>query len=521
MRTPSLLALVAVSLVGCHAVEDVEPGPKDCREDRCESAGSRDELLASLVGFNDPIAQFLRSAATERGTVAGNYRDIVDAVGTSIGCDASTERSFVVLSNQGYLPKPILTRCSDDAGAGSQFFVALAGTPEGLDPQTVHMTAWDTDAGVYRRYATAPSRSGETPGEMTVNVTPEFCLGCHGGPQHLTTWTPLMNEMTSPWAGWNATPGFSSELYDEFLDPAFAADPTFQEVTRDGLLTSAASFEPLVRTGVARVTGARLKQRAAAPDVDHALELLRPLYCDESINYVSEVHDSGELRTHALVDDALRSLFRSAGVDGSWSWLVDTRIHLMVPTGQEAPITQIPVRGESTIQVELGLVSRGVLDPRDALRVRALDWKHPVQSELRCGLFREASDRIHAGALDAAISTRAATTTAELVPLVFDEVMTLSVNGERTSLRPAPGAAYDLLQIPDASDPAALAAFRSGAWTGFQSTLGALGAAIDAHVTSYQAGAMRPVLVHERDRRACLAVAQNPTAPIFSDVDCP
>jgi len=49
MRPPSLLSLVAVSLVNCNAVEEVDDGPPDCREDRCSSAGTRDELLASLV----------------------------------------------------------------------------------------------------------------------------------------------------------------------------------------------------------------------------------------------------------------------------------------------------------------------------------------------------------------------------------------------------------------------------------------------------------------------------------------
>ncbi len=521
MRTPTLLATFAASLLGwaggCAGVDPIEETPPDCTGDRCSSAGTREELLASIDGFHDPVAELLRASATDRGTLAGTYRDVVDAVGNSLGCDATTEKSFVVLSNQNYLPKPILTRCSNNAADASQFFVALAGTEDGLNPRTVHMAAWDNDAGVYRRYATAPTDTGE----MAINVAPQFCLGCHGGPEKLGTWVPVMNEMTSPWSGWNASPGFSSELFDEFLDPKYAADPTYQEVTREGLLDSAASFEPIVRTGMARVTGARLKQRTAAPDVQRALELLRPLYCDESVNYVSEVHRSGELRSHALVDDALRSLYRSAGIDDGWPWMADTRIHLAAPTAQETPVTLIPVRGESTIQAELGLVSRGVLDPVDALRVRALDWKHPVQSELRCGLYRRASERIAAGVLDEAVASSGATTTADLVPLVFAEIMTVDVGAMRVSLRPPVGATYQLLQIPDGTDATARAALASGAWIGFQSTLVGLGDAIDAHVASFQGVVMRAALGAERDRRACLAVAQNPTAPIFSDVDCP
>jgi hypothetical protein len=287
-------------------------------------------------------------------------------------------------------------------------------------------------------------------------------------------------------------------------------------VTREGVLDSAASFEPIVRNGVARVTGARLKQRAAAPDAKLALELLRPLYCDESVNYVSEVHQSGELRSHAVVDDAFRSLYRSIAVDGPWSWLRDTRINLIAPTANESPVTLIPVRGESTLQVELGLVSRGALDPLDALRVRALDWKHPVQSSFRCNLFRQAADRIAAGGLDATIAASGATTTEDLLALVFDDIMTVTVGSTRVPL--APEAGFELLAIPDATAPGALEALGSGDWTPFQTTLVQLGDAIETHLTSFQTG--RSVLATERDRRACLALLQ-PTAPIYVGIECP
>jgi hypothetical protein len=159
-------------------------------------------------------------------------------------------------------------------------------------------------------------------------------------------------------------------MFDEFLGAHYADDETYAEVTRDGLLDSAAAFEPIVRAGIARVTGARMKQRTGAPDVQLALELARPLFCDESVNYVSEVHASGELRSHALVDDSLRSLYRTVAVDGGWTWLRDTRIELPVPGTGESPVTLIPVRGEATIAAELGLVARGVLDARTRARDR-------------------------------------------------------------------------------------------------------------------------------------------------------
>ena len=482
-RLVSLVPLV----LGCAAEPVDEPPPRDCTGDRCNAVGSKDELLAALDGFGDPVAAFLRQAATERGTLVGNYRQVLDGVGAVMGCDATTEKSFVVLSNQSFLPKPIFTRCASDATAASQFYMAMVGREGFIDPETVHVTSWDAAAGVYRRYATAPTGTGE----LALNVQPEFCLGCHGGPEQLATWVPLMNEMTNPWTQWNAAPGFSSQQFDDFLEQQYADDPTYQEVTRPGLLDSAASFDPVVHQGIARVTGARVVQRTGAPDVRLALDLVRPLYCDESVNYVSEVHDSGELRMHAVVDDALRGLYRAAGADGAWSWLADTRLDLAPPADGEEPLALIPVRGESTVQAELGLVARGALTPLEALRVRALDWQHPVQSDVRCKLYRDGAARVLHGAVD----TAGAATTADLVPRVYAELM-------------KPLGTSELVASPDGAAPQ-------------PTTLAALGDAIEAYASSFRAApAMRGVLATERARRVCRATA-DPTAPIFVDVACP
>ena len=169
MRT--LLLPLTTGLIGCAAVEETQVPCTD--PDRCKSAGSKEELLASIEGFDDPIAAYLRATAGDDGTLPGDYRAVLDGVGTELGCDVSTERSFVVLSNDGYLPKPIVTRCNGDTTGASRFFMAMVGTPDqGLSRQTVHVAAWDATAGTYRRYATAPDGD-----RMTVNVAPEFCLG--------------------------------------------------------------------------------------------------------------------------------------------------------------------------------------------------------------------------------------------------------------------------------------------------------------------------------------------------------
>lgn len=501
MRAFALTAVVLAT--GCGAEE-----PRDCVDDRCEMAGSKDELLASLEGYNDPVARFLRDTVADDGTLTGDYKLVLDGVGAELGCDAETEKHFVVLSNQAYAPKPIVTRCANDAVAASQFFAAMVADDTRIDPKRMHMAAWDADAGTYRRYATAETADGT----IAINVAPEFCVGCHGGPEKLGTWVPMMNEMASPWSNWNAHPGFASQLFDEHVPSAFEADPTYRELV-DARLDSAASFEPIVRAGMQRVTSARLKTRAAPADAAAALALVRPLFCDESINYVSEVHDSGELRTSALVDDAIRSLYRTAAVDGSWSWLADTRMQLPAPATGTSPVTLIAIRGETTLQVELGLVARGVLSPVDALRVRALDWQHPVGSAFRCGLYDAAAARLEAGGLEAAIAASQATTVEGLIPVMFDQVMTLGGK----PLTPVTG---DVIAIPDATAPDARAALDTGSWAGFEVTLAQLGDALEGYVAGFQVTS-RDALSRERDRRAC-ATAGDPTAPIFpATLECP
>ncbi len=488
MRTFAISAVFSSLLLATACGVEM---PRDCVDDRCESAGSKDELLGQLDGYADPVSNFLRDTVADDGTLTGNYQLVLDGVGTQLGCDSETEKHFVVLSNQGYAPKPIVTRCANDALGASQFFAAMVVKADGngIDPKQMHLASWDAEAGQYRRYQTTETADGG----MAVNVAPTFCMGCHGGPEKLDTWAPLMNEMASPWSNWNAHPGFSSQLYDEHLPQAFSQDPTFQELTRDTVLDSAASLEPIIRAGIQRVTTARLKTRTKTADASAALQLVRPLFCDESTNYVSEVHDSGELRIAALVDDSIRNLYRSAAAEGTWSWLADTRMQLPPPS-TEPPVTLIAIRGQATLEIELGLVARGVISPVDALRVRALDWKHPVGSAYRCGLYDAAAARLASGTLE----LPEAATVEDLIPAMFDEVM--------TSLPPV--AEGNVWSLPTATE------------AGMELTLAQFGDALEGHVTSFQAAPMRSVLKAERDRRAC-AVAGDPTAPLFSDLECP
>ena len=83
------------------------PGVPDCAEDRCAGATSRQEVLDKLSGYTDPVAEYLRAAVDDRGTLSGDYRDILDGVAVVTGCSPDSERTFVPLSNVGYTPRPI------------------------------------------------------------------------------------------------------------------------------------------------------------------------------------------------------------------------------------------------------------------------------------------------------------------------------------------------------------------------------------------------------------------------------
>jgi hypothetical protein len=510
------LLLAVVLLIpggGCTASHPELP---ECDLDQCESAQSRDEVLAAIEGHQDPIATYLRQAVTEEGTLEGDYRVVADAVGAVIGCSAETEKSFVVLSNTGFIPKTIFTRCAEDPQLASQFFMAIPALHESdgetdVDPQVLHLSAWDEVAGTYRIYSTRPTEDGE----MGVNVSPRFCLGCHGGPQQLPYWQPLMNEMTNPWSGWNAEPGFRSQLFDEFLDPTIAEAPVYRQIAGQPLLDSASNLEPIIRAGLDRVNEARLRARHGAADLERALALLQPLYCDETVNFVSEIHGTGEIRASAVVDPAIAAHMRALDGAVDWPWLSEVDLRLPAAPSTWEALTLIPVRGESTAATELSLVSRGVLAPMQALRVRALDWTHPVLSELRCGLFRAGVDRVRAGAIEAAIAALPAeATTADLVPIAYDEIMRFPGQDGLIDLSPPTGT--DLIALADGTDAAALAQLARGELIPFAVSSSELGDRIQAHVDGIDRDALRAV----RETRACQVMDEYPITPIYPDLDC-
>lgn len=487
-RDVAILCALGLSIAGC-VEQPLEP---DCSEDRCESVDSKEDLLAAIEGFGDPVAQMLREQTTERGTLPGDYRGVLDALGDLTGCAPSTERSFVVLSNADFIPKMLFARCADEPQLASRFFIALPAIDgdRDMEPQSLHMSAWDDEAGRYRHYAAAPDRDS---GEMAINVQPSFCLGCHGGPERLEVWQPLMNEMTEPWSGWNAEPGFASNLFDEYLDGETASGDRYHEMTET--LDSASNLEPLIRAAMSRYVSARVRERDLPASLEGALELLRPLFCDEMVNYVSEVHDSGELRTAAFVDDSVRQLLVQVNPALGYDWLHSDSVRLSAPGGGDPPVSLIPTRSESAVQTELALAARRVLAPIELLRARAVDWTRPVASDSRCQIYRDGRARIEAGALDETVAALAdGATTAELIAPVYQEL-----------LRDYPLGADGELSVVTDGDTASM-------------TVAAFADAVDQYLNERVAD--RSALRSLRDQRACWAEGRYLYAPIVPDLSC-
>ncbi len=494
-RGHGLLSVCAVLSAACGD----EPGASPCGELDCSLPVDRADLLQQIEGFADPVAMWLRDAANDAGDVPGDHEDWLAGLRGVLGCDAADERSFVVLSNAAFAPKAIVAQCADDPVAASRLLAVFepGAGEDTLDGERFRLAAWDPEAAAFHRYQVAPRGQG-----LTVAVEPEFCGSCHGGPFAIEAWTPIMNEMTNPWAQWNAEPGFESFAFHENF-PAGAGGPVYDALTRPGRLDSASNLEPIVRAGIDRTTAARIAARDAAPTLQGAAALVRPVFCVENANYVSEVHDSGELLQSAVLDPGLRRALAQLEPDADWDFTRDDVLTLPPPPPGGAMV-MIAVRGELTVQAEAALLSRGVLAPIDVLRVRALDWTQPFDSALRCQLWHDAVERAEAGALAPADFTD----DAALARALFDE-----------ALRVAPGHSLadvgeDVVVLDDANDEAATAAVLAGDFAAARLSPRALGDRIDAAIAALASPAGRDAIERERVRRGCVARALFPIAPI-------
>jgi len=496
-----------LGLGGCAGTAaDSDAAAAVCGGTPCVVPDSEDALLDALDGLDDPMAAVLRANTSPDATFAGGFEALLDALGDEVGCDADTARSFVVLSNDELRPKTMVNLCVDDPVQASRFFMGFepSASEDDVDPQTFRVAAWDDTAARYRRYQFVAAGA-----DLAVSVEPEFCAGCHGGVTRREPWAPIMNEMTEPWAQWNAEPGFASFRFDGFAE--HAGGETLEAVAAVAARDSASNFEPVIRAAVSRVSTAGVDTRDQSADLDAALDLLRPVFCDETVNFVSEIHDSGDLNLQAVLDPGLVAAYNGIEGGGSFSWQTDLNLRVEAPTPGAPQLALLAVRGHTVVAAEAALRSRGVLTPMQILRVRALDWTHPFASDLRCDLFNAAQTRAQAG--EGVANPATYPDNASLVAALYDDAM--QVAGVPL-VAATPGA---LVALADADDTQALAQLQAGQLAPLEADLVTLGEDIAAHLDGLSTSSGRTQLLAERDRRGCIAAATYPTiAPLLTDL---
>ncbi len=490
-------------------------------DDSCDAQGTFAQRLESKA---DPIAVFLKAQKlSSDGKGVLDFGTVLFGIAKQQGCGDASVSTFIVsddlVSGGGSdtgepFPRLVSVACSNDNAKASDFFIATVGEAQGgeIDVTDVEMFAWDATARQYNFYAFRPS--GAKPGEVGVEIDPARCRQCHLTPSDTAAdgmrMTPIFNELNQPWTHWNAEPGFPSHGYD--LPERVKKAKTFVELA-EGHKGAASRFEEIIRFGGhEKVVAARIRDRREPGTVSSALDMLRPLFCSEQINYATEDFASGVVPSAALVDPGIRNMYRAIRPDNwAWGFVNDERtgvgiVRLPAPAGAEQPVEQIPVRGNADVMFEQRLVATGVLTPFQVLRVRALDWQTPVFSDFRCGLWKSGKERLTKTPPKVPDGAKLS----DLLPVVFEEIM--SLDGKPLK----PSGAEELIAMPLAT-PGDVSALRTAVGSGkiADGTCSAgggfcvsdslkLGNAIDGYVNSIlDAGNARQQVTALRDARIC------------------
>jgi hypothetical protein len=496
MRNKAILAFATIGVLSSCATTPDDTLGEDCVDAKCDGPTT---FKGSIKDRKDAIALFLqKSKVSTKGVLTSDYFDILANVTKNQGCDDASIHTYVVsddlLSGNKAEPRIISTACSTNTDKGSEFFTSLVNP---ADPRTIEMFAWDPDARKYNFYDVTASGTKD----IKVDASPTRCDGCHTTPADLGPTgmlkTPIMNEMTKPWPHWNASPGFVSKNFD--MPAATLNTPTWKKIVTPHL-ASASDFEQLIREGQRKVVAARVRARRDAYNLDAAMNLIRPMFCSEQVNYVSE--EQGTILNSALVDAGMRNVYLQIRPD-NWTenWINDQFVSY--PTSAKE-LDQVPVRGNADIAAELALMSSGAITPIQVLQVRALDWQNPVMSDFRCGLWTSAKARFMNKK-----PTVPGTTTVEAIPTLVDAI--LQVDGVSI---PRSNERVSALGL---ATPASIAAFKASLQANNLTTncgatgagacnvdVNQMGTTVDAYVKSVN----RASLLTLRDARICKVISQ-------------
>lgn len=537
MRTSTTALFVAAAFAGAAGCGAGEDGAGQCAG-KCDQLGDFDEVLE---GRGDPIAGFLRDLGLGADGIASfDYGDLVAGVAEIQGCSADSWKTFVVsdpLVEDDVFPRLISTVCSDQPTVAAEFFIAASfkdPDEEDVDPRMLEMFAWDAAAGIYRFYATEPLADGR----VRVEVDPQRCAECHLTPSNLPSdgmrMTPVMNELTQPWTHWNSeVPMFNgngipfrSHDFEVPLEVRDADD--FSRYGRERV-GSAQELEFIVREGHAKVALQRARDRRERnEDWEPAMNLLRPVFCEEQVNYTTEDFDSGKVQVTAVIPGGIREAYKAHRPDDwPWAWLNNEDARMRLPAVQaEAPLAMLPVRGNVDVDYENRLVAGRALTPHQVLRVRALDWKRPVFSEFRCDLWRSARQRL---ATEPPVLDELSPRDSTRVKVLFD--YTMQIDGQPIYAGDETLIAVDLMDEARRDELAEALADGSVTSASCDDTgagvcaldLDGFGDVLAAYVATFESGdadAIRAGLRAARDERLCHVQETFPNAPALPAISC-
>ncbi len=530
-----LFAFTIAALPSCSS--DTDDG--NCSGDKCDQGVV--DFADRLEGREDPIADFLRTLDVDsQSRVAADFGTFAAGIAEMQGCGEASWKSFVVsdaIVAGAAFPRVVSTVCSDNPRKASEFFIAASfkdPNEEDIDPRRLEMFAWDAKARMYRFYASEVADAER----IEIEIDPARCRECHLTPTTLPSdtmrMTPIMNELTQPWSHWNSEVPIFSDSGNPFRSHDF--EVPFEVRSADDFLRyagdrvgAAADLEAIIREGHDRVTLSRSRdKRQRNDDWRPAMDLMRPLFCEEQLNYATEDFGTGLIRVTALIPGGIREAFRAERPDNwPWDWLNNDGEKVRLPAvGSVAPLGMLPVRGNADISFEGRLLvptSSAVFTPRQILQIRALDWKQPVLSDVRCGIWKDAVNRFESEAPTMTAGLRDNETMRELYP----QVMQLGgVAIESTN-------SNQFIVVPDASE-AVVASLQQALLGGnipnscegqdyCSLTMDQFGDLLNDYVSGIGAGdsdTIRNQLRAERDSRLCVLSQSFQAAPGLPSFSC-
>lgn len=540
----SLAPLVAAATFGLTVGGCAEDGDEDgedddviCDDEKCDALGAFGD---ELVTFNDPIAVWLRANVDAKAQINVPYLDLLEGIAKQQGCDRASIDSYVISDDlvgggATAFPRVVNTVCSSDRAKADLAFFALSFADKAkvdVDVRTIEMFAWDPTTLNYRFYKGTPVAGSKT--KVAIELAPAECTECHEQPDHIgglaMPMTPIMNELSAPWEHWFAEP----VSFNHSVPAATEAAPNFKAIAGQGspFRKSAARLEQTIRSAFTqRVATARLRLRRNAANVDEAMSLLRPLFCDEQLTYATEDGASGLLSANAQVDEGFASAyFQIKGTGWPWEWWQDKTMRFG-PAAAADLITMMPTRGAATVAYEKQLLGLRALTAEQVMRVRALDWATPTMSSFRCDLWTNALPRVKS-------QTFTGMKNSDLFSPLLEEILTLrkgdfGIGGIDLPSKVAlvPGAAGKVISLALA-DAASIQALADALATGALATaacgadgtgacivdVNKLGDMIEARFKAAETAGRDPIRPI-RDARACAAQMLYPNAPAMA-VDC-